>query len=138
MLTIVGFTQAFGVFQAHYTNPEAAREGIVHPNELTSRALISSIGSLGNGGLVAVFAVIYYPHLPRIGMHVRHLCFIGTAYIVLGLATAAASHSVSITQFYHDGKLTDSNLGLASVRLPGRFGRHRDRHTALRSCTDTS
>ncbi|KAF2829832.1 MFS general substrate transporter [Ophiobolus disseminans] len=91
---VAGCTQAFGVFQAHYARAEAAEAGIVRPDELMNRALISAIGSLGNGGIVAVFAVFYYPHLPRIGVHVRTLCFTGTSFVVLGLATAAASQSV--------------------------------------------
>jgi hypothetical protein len=91
-----GFTLSFGVFQAHYTREHSAREGVVRHNELQHRALISSIGSLGNGGLVAVFAVFYYPWLTRIGTHVRYLCLIGTMCVAVGFATAAASHSVSI------------------------------------------
>jgi hypothetical protein len=107
ILTYVGFTQAFGVFQAYYTRTEAATEGIIHYDELKSRALISAIGSLGNGGMVAVFAIFYYPHLPGIGMHIKSLCSVGTVCIVLGLATAAASHSVGIARPYSEGVLAD-------------------------------
>jgi hypothetical protein len=138
VLSLVGFTQAFGVFQAHYTRTEAAAEGIVRFNELESRALVSSIGSLGNGGIVAVFAVSYYPYLPCIGMHVRYLCSIGTACIVLGLATAAASHSVSAGDSSFSKLFTDLELGLAPVRFSGYSCRHRNRHTTLCSRTNTS
>jgi len=137
VLTKVGFTQAFGVFQAHYDRSEAARAGIVRPDELTTRALISAIGSLGNGGIVAVFAVIYYPHLPRIGMHVKTLCAIGTGCVVIGFATAAASRSVSRKDL-GVGEMTDMMLDLASVRQPGHFSRHRDRYPALRPCANPS
>ncbi|KAH3910119.1 hypothetical protein HBI56_223560 [Parastagonospora nodorum] len=92
--TVVGLTQAFGVFQAEYARIQAVQDGIVRAEEMDDRALISAIGSLGNGGIVAVFAVLYYPHLPQLGIHVRYLCSFGTACIVLGLAAAAASHSV--------------------------------------------
>jgi hypothetical protein len=96
-LTSLGFSQAFGVFQAYYTRKEAVKDGIVRVEEMDDRALASAIGSLGNGGIVAIFAALYYPHLPRIGIYVRYLCSIGTGCIVLGLATAAASRSVSVS-----------------------------------------
>ncbi|KAF1851959.1 MFS general substrate transporter [Cucurbitaria berberidis CBS 394.84] len=92
--TVLGFVQSFGVFQAHYGRIEAVRDGVLQQDEMTRRALISSIGSLGNGGLVAVFGVFYYPHLPRIGRHIRTFCFVGTTFITFGLAMAAASHSI--------------------------------------------
>jgi energy-converting hydrogenase Eha subunit C len=95
VLIRTGLTQAFGVFQAHYGRPEAAREGVSRPEEQRSHALISAIGSLGNGGIVAVFAVLYYPHLPQLGMHVKTLCSIGTVCMVLGYATAISSRNVS-------------------------------------------
>lgn len=104
MLTRVGLAQAFGVFQAHYTRMEAVHDGVVHLDHIDDRALVSAIGSLGNGGIVAVFAVLYYPHLPSLGTHVRYLCSIGTACIVVGFATAAASRSVSLS--YHDDELS--------------------------------
>jgi hypothetical protein len=106
-LTNVGFTQAFGVFQAYYTRTEAATEGIVCGDELKGRALISAIGSLSNGGIVAVFAVFYYPHLPSIGMHIKSLCSVGTACIVLGLATAAASRSVGTARTCSERTIAD-------------------------------
>ncbi|CAO2651025.1 Nn.00g093220.m01.CDS01 [Neocucurbitaria sp. VM-36] len=87
-------SQSFGVFQSHYGRDEAVRNGVLQQNEMTKRALISAIGSFGNGGLVAVLGIFYYPHLPQIGMHVRILCFAGTACITLGVATAAAGHSL--------------------------------------------
>lgn len=94
-LTRTGFTQSFGVFQAHYGREKAVREGVLHRNEMTQRALISSIGSLGNGGLVAVFGVFYYPRLPQIGGHVRTLCFVGAACVAMGFGLASISRSVS-------------------------------------------
>jgi hypothetical protein len=85
------------VFQAYYTRQQAVEDGVVRADEIDNEALISAIASLGNGGIVAVFAVLYYPHLPRLGMHVRYLCSFGTFCIVVGLATAAASRSVSMS-----------------------------------------
>ncbi|KAH8730579.1 major facilitator superfamily domain-containing protein [Phaeosphaeriaceae sp. PMI808] len=125
--TVVGFTQAFGVFQAYYGRTKVLSEGVLRPDENTMRALISSIGSLGNGGIVAIFAVIYYPHLPQIGQRVRNLCFVGTALIVLGLATAAASHSLWHL-FAFQGVLVGIGTGillyiLAPI-LPEYFPRH--------------
>ena len=101
-LTRIGFTQSFGVFQAHYGREEAVRNGVLRQDEMTMRAMVSSIGSLGSGGLVAVFGIFYYPHLPQIGRHIRTLCFAGTACITLGLSAAAASHSVRDPSFFAD------------------------------------
>lgn len=61
---------------------------------MTKRALISAIGSLGNGGLVAIFGIFYYPHLPQIGKYIRTLCFAGTFFVGLGMAAAVAAHNV--------------------------------------------
>lgn len=89
-----GLSQSFGVFQAHYGRQEAVLNGVLQRDEMTRRTLVSSIGSLGNGGLVAVFGIFYYPYLPQLGRHIRTLCFVGTACVTLGLGTAAASRSV--------------------------------------------
>lgn len=92
---IVGLNMTFGVFQAHHARRDAARESIVRYDELRYRALVSAIGSLSNGGIVGAFAVFYYPYLTRVGTNVRYVCLIGTMCVVIGLAAAAASHSVS-------------------------------------------
>jgi len=112
------------VFQAEYARIQAVQDGIVRVEEIDDRALISAIRSLGNGGIVAVFAVLYYPHLPQLGIYVRYLCSFGTACIILGLATAAASHSVS-TRLFDDEFCADKRLGLAPVRYPGPPGGYR-------------
>lgn len=70
-LTVAGFSQSFGVFQARYARQEAFTQGVVGQNELMQRALISAIGSMGNGDIVGVFAMLYYPHLPRIGRYIK-------------------------------------------------------------------
>ncbi|KAI4949199.1 hypothetical protein J4E91_005663 [Alternaria rosae] len=95
--TLVGLNQAFGVFQAHYGRKASAIEGVLLQTELSQRPLISAIGSLGNGGFFAAFGVLYYPHLPQLGGHVRYLCGLGTALIAIGFAAAAGSHNVSKT-----------------------------------------
>jgi hypothetical protein len=92
--TIIGFNQSFGVFQAYYGRQSSTLEGVFRQSELSQRPLISAIGSLGNGGLFAAFGVLYYPHLPKLGGHVRYLCGLGTAFITIGFAAAAGSHSV--------------------------------------------
>lgn len=136
-LTTVGLTQAFGVFQAEYARTQAVQDGIVRVEQIDDRALISAIGSLGNGGIVAAFAVLYYPHLPQLGMYVRYLCSFGTACIVLGLTTATASHSVS-TRSSDDEFCADKKLGLAPVRYPGPPGGYRSWYFALCPGTDPS
>ncbi|KAH6870765.1 major facilitator superfamily domain-containing protein [Alternaria rosae] len=93
--TLVGLNQAFGVFQAHYGRKASAIEGVLLQMELSQRPLISAIGSLGNGGLFAAFGVLYYPHLPQLGGHVRYLCGLGTALIAIGFAAAAGSHNLA-------------------------------------------
>ncbi|KAI8934796.1 hypothetical protein NX059_008481 [Plenodomus lindquistii] len=91
---VIGLTQAFGVFQAHYGRTEAVNEGILRPEDMKERALLSTIGSLGNGGIIAVFAVVYYPHLPKIGKYIRLLCCFGTLLVALGFATASLSRNI--------------------------------------------
>ncbi|KAL1792540.1 hypothetical protein ACET3X_009047 [Alternaria dauci] len=93
--TIIGFNQSFGVFQAHYGRQASALEGVLVQSELSQRPLISAIGSLGNGGLVATFGLFYYPYLPRLGGHVKYLCGLGTAFITIGFAAAAGSHNLA-------------------------------------------
>jgi hypothetical protein len=92
--TVIGFTQSFGVFQAHYGREEAVLEGVLRRDDLLRRPLVSAIGSFGNGGLVATFGVLYYPHLPKLGGWTNWVCISGTSFIAIGFATAAASHSV--------------------------------------------
>ncbi|KAI4625617.1 hypothetical protein J4E80_002749 [Alternaria sp. BMP 0032] len=109
--TLVGLNQAFGVFQAHYGREAAVTEGVLLQTELSKRPLISAIGSLGNGGLFAAFGVFYYPHLPQLGGHVRSLCGLGTAFVVIGFATAVASHKVSkASQLLSHQSLTRTQL----------------------------
>jgi hypothetical protein len=103
---VIGLNQSFGVFQAHYGRQASALEGVLLQNEPSQRPLISTIGSLGNGGLFAAFGVFYYPHLPRLGGLVKYLCGVGTAFIAIGFAAAACSHNVSmILNCYSDSCL---------------------------------
>lgn len=94
MLTAAGSMQSFGVWQARYGHDETVRDGIIRLDEKTQRSLISAVGSLGNGGLVAVFGIFYYPYLPRVGKWIQLLCFARTTLIAIGLAMASISHSV--------------------------------------------
>jgi len=133
--TVIGFTQSFGVFQAHYSREQAVEEGVLRPKDIAERALISSIGSLGNGGLVAIFAVAYYPHLPRIGKSIRLLCFGGTALVGLGLGTAALSRNVSAMDPRGTLEFAHLDADLDTVRLPGSACRRWDRHFDQRPCS---
>jgi hypothetical protein len=95
--TVIGFTQSFGVFQAHYGRGKAVQEGILGQDDLLQRSWISTIGSLGNGGLVATFGVLYYPHLPKLGSRITYVCMVGTTLIAVGFATATTGHNVRTT-----------------------------------------
>lgn len=95
--------------------------------DMAERALISSIGSLGNGGIVAVFAVLYYPHLPQIGKSIRLLCFVGTTCVVLGFGTASLSRNVSMHQCWNALALANPAIDLDSVWLPRPARRPWDR-----------
>jgi len=99
MLIWTGLTQSFGIWQRHYGSDTAVRSGILQPTDMTQRAVIATIGSLGNGGIVAVFGIFYYPYLPRIGKHVRYLCLLGTLLISAGFGIAASSNKVSAASF---------------------------------------
>lgn len=57
--------------------------------------MIATIGSLGNGGLVAVFGIIYLPFLPQIGKYIKILCFVATLLVSFGFALAAVNNGVS-------------------------------------------
>ena len=91
----MGINQSFGIFQAHYGSDKAVRSGIIRPEDEMKRAGIAAIQSLGNGGIVAASAMLFYARLPLIGKHIRTLCFASTALTTLGFAVAAASHNVS-------------------------------------------
>ncbi|KAF1834580.1 MFS general substrate transporter [Decorospora gaudefroyi] len=93
--TVIGLTQSFGVFQAHYGRHESVRAGVLRQSDQSQRAMISTIGSFGNGGLVAIFGAFYYPYLPKLGGHVRSVCAIGAALIALGFAIAAGSRNLA-------------------------------------------
>jgi len=112
-------------------------EGILPQKDISKRALISSIGSLGNGGLVAVFAVLYYPHLPQIGKSIRLLCFFGTTFVALGFGTASLSRSVSLYRAFRDLAFADSSEDLDIVWLPRPVGRHWDRSLDQRLGSDS-
>jgi hypothetical protein len=92
--TVIGFTQSFGVFQAHYGRRKAVQEGVLGQDDLLQRSWISTIGSLGNGGLVAAFGVLYYPHLPKLGGRIKYVCMVGATLIAAGFATATTGHDV--------------------------------------------
>lgn len=110
---------------------------MLRPQDLTQRALLSSIGSLGNGGVVAIFAVLYYPYLPLIGKSIKVVCFIGTVLVALGYGTASLSHYVNLRQSSIARALTDFDAGLDPSRLSGsarwRWNRPFDQHPRAHS-----
>ncbi|KAF2258239.1 MFS general substrate transporter, partial [Lojkania enalia] len=89
----VGYTQSYGVFQAHYASEAAVTDNIIGNKEHKSQAAIAAIGSLGNGGIVALFSILLYPWLPSLGRWVRLVCFFGACLMSLGLGLAAASRN---------------------------------------------
>lgn len=91
----MGINQSFGIFQAHYGSDRAVKDGIIQPGDEMKRAAIASIQSLGNGGVVAAFAMFFYARLPLIEKHIRTLCFASAMLTSIGFATAAACNSVS-------------------------------------------
>lgn len=95
LLTMLGLNQSFGIWQKHYGSEAAVADGILRAGDMRQRAAIAAIGSLSNGGIVAAFAMLYYPNLPRIGKHIKTLCYIGTLLISIGFAAAAGSTHVS-------------------------------------------
>lgn len=92
---VMGINQSFGIFQAYYGSDKAVKAGIIRPQEETCRAGIAAIQSLGNGGIVAIFAILFFSRLPSIGNHIRTLCWASATLTALGFAGAAASNTVS-------------------------------------------
>jgi len=93
-LTAIGLNQSFGVFQAYYGRPKSVQEGVFHGNEFLNRSLISVVGSLSNGGIVAALGAFYYPYLSQLRGHITSLCAAGAVLVALGFAAAALSHNV--------------------------------------------
>ncbi|KAF2470552.1 uncharacterized protein BDR25DRAFT_342882 [Lindgomyces ingoldianus] len=54
-------------------------------------AVLASFCVIGNGGILALFAIVYYPFIPLIGRHITWVCCFGTTIVTLGLLTASAS-----------------------------------------------
>ncbi|KAF2446704.1 MFS general substrate transporter [Karstenula rhodostoma CBS 690.94] len=91
---VVGINQSFGIFQAHYGSEKAFHDGIIRHEDQMQRAAIATIQSLGNGGIVAVFAMFFFPRLPLIRKHIRTLCYGGAVFTTLGFALAATCTNV--------------------------------------------
>lgn len=83
------------MFQAHYASDAAVTDGVIETIQARQRAAIAAIGSLGSGGIVAVFGFWFCPRLPIIGQKVKLVCYVGTFLMSLGLGTAAFSSNVS-------------------------------------------
>ncbi|KAL1605347.1 hypothetical protein SLS60_004895 [Paraconiothyrium brasiliense] len=91
---VMGINQSFGIFQVHYGSDKAVKDGITQPEDKMQRAGIAAIQSLGNGGIVAAFAMLFFPRLPLIGKHIRTLCFGSAMLATIGFATAAACNEI--------------------------------------------
>lgn len=91
----MGINQSFGIFQAHYGSDKAVKHGIIRPEDEMKRAAIAAIQSLGNGGIVALFSILFFPRLPEIGRHIKTFCFTAAVLASIGFATAAACSNVS-------------------------------------------
>jgi hypothetical protein len=114
------------------------QEGVLRPNDISQRALISTIGSFGNGGLVAAFAVFYYPYLPKLGGQIKSLCAVGTVLIAIGFGTAAASHNVRRTLCTTVLLVADMKTASNTCGMPGCSGRSRSRDPHIRSYTHSA
>ncbi|PVI07121.1 MFS general substrate transporter [Periconia macrospinosa] len=88
---VIGLMQSFGIWQRHYGSQAAVKDGIIRQSNMIERPVISTIGSFGNGGLIAAFAILYFPYLPRFGKRIREICIIATTLMAVGFGTAAAS-----------------------------------------------
>ncbi|ORY12353.1 major facilitator superfamily domain-containing protein [Clohesyomyces aquaticus] len=90
-----GYTQSYGMFQVHYGSPAAVADGVLPSSQMTDTAWIAAVGSIGNGGTVALFALLYYPYMPLIGRYIKWVCFLGTGLVSVGLLTASWSTNLS-------------------------------------------
>ncbi|KAF1978086.1 MFS general substrate transporter [Bimuria novae-zelandiae CBS 107.79] len=123
---VMGINQSFGIFQAYYGSDKAVKEGVIQPEDQMERAGIAAIQSLGNGGIVAVFAIFFYPYLPCIGRHIRTLCFASTVLAASGFAAAAACNNIwllVVTQGLLVGIGNGFFLNVLTAILPEYFGR---------------
>ncbi|CAI6252318.1 unnamed protein product [Periconia digitata] len=87
----LGLLQSFGIWQRHYGSQMAVDDGVIQQGDMIKRPIISAIGSLGNGGIFAAFGLLYFPHLPSFGQHIRDLCLLGTFFMTLGFGLASIS-----------------------------------------------
>ncbi|KAF2728588.1 hypothetical protein EJ04DRAFT_538341 [Polyplosphaeria fusca] len=117
---LAGFIQSFGIFQNHYGSDAGA--------------MIATINSLANGGLVDVFSIFFMPWVPRLGRYVKLVCLIGGWLMALGLGTAALADNVSlhlsevlVTQYFVFGIGCGIMMWILAPILPEYF----DKHTGL-------
>ena len=74
-------------------NSASTSEGIMLANEVRDRAGLAVIGSMGGGGVVALFGFVLTPAM-RSKKSVRLMVMAGALLYGLGLGTAAASARV--------------------------------------------
>ncbi|KAL5405559.1 hypothetical protein PMIN03_008354 [Paraphaeosphaeria minitans] len=91
---VQGINQSFGIFQAHYGSEKAFHDGIIRREDQMQRAAIAGIQALGNGGIVAIFAMLFFPRLPLMGRHIKTLCGVAAIFATLGFALAATCTNI--------------------------------------------
>jgi hypothetical protein len=90
------------------------------PREAKNRAAVGAIGSLGGGGLVALFGFMLTPYLNN---HVRVILVIGTSLYTLGLSLAAGSTRVRESSIELSVFTDCKVLALVSHTGPNRWNR---------------
>ena len=88
-------------FKPTTQNSASTSEGIMLANEARDRAGLAVIGSIGGGGVVALFGFMLTPAM-RSKKSVRLMVMVGTLLYGLGLGTAAASTRVGRFDSYKE------------------------------------
>ncbi|KAF2017419.1 MFS general substrate transporter [Aaosphaeria arxii CBS 175.79] len=113
----LGPVQAFGVFQAHLSSEDAVRDGLLRPQQIQEKSLIALIGSLANGGIVALFGIWFVPKLPWIGSNIKYVCLAGSLLMSFSMAIGMAS-----TELWHlllsEGLAFGVGSGIVANTLP--------------------
>ncbi|KAF2190748.1 MFS general substrate transporter [Zopfia rhizophila CBS 207.26] len=94
----IGYTQAFGVFQAHYGSDAAVKDHMLLPSEGTDTAAIAAVGALGGGGIMMMFGFVYQPWVASIGQHVKLLLphLLITQGVITGLGSGLLQSTLNL------------------------------------------
>jgi MFS family permease len=89
----IGMNQAYGVFLTYYLDPvNNEREAFLAPEQLSNKALVAFVGTLG-AGLTWAGSIFVNPLMTRV-KDPRKLTLVGAALIGLGYVLASFSHNV--------------------------------------------